>query len=77
MVAVALVPRLSAYFVQVLRNGGVRFKYMSPDPTRTTVAFAGKLGLETEWSFVISLKEPERGVAVDEHGDESKIIVID
>jgi hypothetical protein len=58
MVSVSLVPRVSPTFVQALRSGGVRFKYMSPDSTRATVAFAGKLGLETEWSFVISLKEP-------------------
>lgn len=61
MVSVSLVPRLSPTFVQALRSGGVRFKYMSPDSTRTTVAFAGKLGLETEWSFVISLKESSDG----------------
>ena len=30
---------------------------MSPDSTRATVAFAGKIGLETQWSFVISLRE--------------------
>jgi hypothetical protein len=70
MVSVSLVPRLSPTFVQALRSGGVRFKYMSPDSTRTTVAFAGKLGLETEWSFVISLKEPSGSDGKDDGDDD-------
>ena len=71
MVAVALVPRLSPSFVEVLRSGGVRFKYMSPESTRTTVAFAGKLGLETQWSFVISLKEADDGAPPPLAGDDA------
>lgn len=42
--------------IESLNGAGVRFVHFSQHGKRQSVAFADKLGLETDWNFCISLK---------------------
>ena len=46
-------------FVQKLADGGVRFTYFSEEPQRESIIFGKRLGLDTDWNCIISLRDPQ------------------
>eukprot|EP00727_Mastigamoeba_balamuthi_P012824 m51a1_g8164 hypothetical protein (1321) ;mRNA; f:77682-82439 len=62
MVALREVPsRNAGAAIERLRSSGVRFMFFSSDNVRRSVLFAQRLGLDTGWNCVISLRDPPPG----------------